>query len=98
MKDPKDYLGDATLEKMRQTKWYVLARFIDQLLYDGRTELRDPKNTYSMGFRTSEKAYVGEKVPTHVKILGLDGPYINTEKGLRELMHECERMAIKEVT
>ncbi len=95
---PEEYLGNETLEKMRQSKWYALARFIDQLLYDGRTELRDPKNTYSTCFRTSEKAYVGEKVPPHVKILGLEGSYINTEKGLRELMHECERMAIKEVT
>ena len=96
--DPKSYLGDATLEKMRKTKWYVLARFIDQLLYDGRVELRDPLNKYSQCYRTSEKAYVGEKVPAGVSILGHEGSYIETEKGLRELMLECERMAIKEVT
>ncbi len=95
---PDEYLGEATLEKMKLTKWYVLARFIDQILYDGRTELRDPKNTFSTCFRTSEKAYVGEKVPPYVKVLGHEGAYINTEKGLRELMHECERMAVKEVT
>lgn len=95
---PDEYLGDATLTKMRQTKWYVLARFIDQLLYDGRTELRDPKNEHSTCFRTSAKPYMGEKVPAHVKILGHEGSYISAEKGLRELMHECERMAIKEVT
>lgn len=96
---PDDYLGSATLARMRKTKWYVLARFIDQLLYDGRTELRDPSNKHSACFRTSERAYLGETgVPDGVKILGHEGSYIKTEQGLRELMHECERMAIKEVT
>jgi hypothetical protein len=95
---PDEYLGAATLKKMKQNKWYVLARFIDQLLYDGRTGLRDPTNPHTMGFLTSEKVYVGEAVPAHVKILGHEGAYINTERGLRELMHECERMAIREVT
>lgn len=95
---PSEYLGDQTLEKMRKTKWYVLARFIDQLLYDGRVELRDPKNEHSKCFRTTEKAYMGDKIPDWIKVLGHEGAYIDTEKGLREVMHECERMAVKEVT
>ena len=96
---PSDYLGDATLEKMKLSKWYALARFIDQILYDGRTELRDPKNEHSKCFRTSARAYVGDgTVKPGMKILGHEGAYIDTEKGLREVMLECERMAIKEVT
>ena len=97
MKDPKDYLGEATLAKMKRTKWHALARFVDQLLYDGRVEC-DPKFPTSKHFRTVERAYVGEGVEKYHHILGHEGSYIETEKGLRELMHECERMAIKEVT
>ncbi len=94
-----EFLGDATIEKMKKTKWYVLARFIDQLIYDGRVELRDPKNEHSKCFRTSAKPYIGQDtVPTWIKVPGHEGAYIEVEQGLREVMHELERMAVKEVT
>jgi len=97
MNNPKDYLGDATLEKMKGTKWYVLANFIGELLYNGN-DAPDPSYPSTKRFVTSERVYVGEKVPAYIKIPGHEGSYLDTEKGLLEIMHECERMAIKEVT
>lgn len=97
----EDYVGPATLEKMKQTKWYALARFIDELLYDGKVaEVTFTGQSYPKDWKrfvTSDRIYVG-KTPEHIKIAGRDGEYFDTEKALRELMHECERMAVKEVT
>lgn len=99
---PQDFIGPSTLEKMRQTKWYALARFIDELLYAGKVqEINVKGQPYPKDWKrfvTSERIYVGEKIPEHIVILGRDGAYLDTEKALRELMHECERMAVKEVT
>lgn len=94
----KDYVGPETMKRMQKTKWYALARFLDDILYNGRDALRDPKNPHSTCFQTSNEVFVGDAVPAGVVILGHEGSYINTAKGLRELAHECERMALKEVT
>ncbi len=95
----EDYVGPSTLERMKRTKWYALARFLNEVLYNGDVKLEDPKNEYTRRFMTSEKAYVGEGVvPAGAHILGHEGAYIEVAKGLRELANECERMALKEVT
>lgn len=96
--NPTEYLGVETLEKMKRTKWYALARMLEDMLYNGRVA-PDPDRHNDPRFITPEKAYVGEKtVQPWVKIMGHEGAYIDVQKGLRELVHECERMAIKEVT
>lgn len=94
----QDYVGPETMKRMQRTKWFALARFLEELLYNGTEGLRDQTNPHSKCFQTTEKAYVGDIVPPGVAILGHEGSYINTAKGLRELVHECERMALKEVT
>ncbi len=93
---PVDYLGDATLEKMKGTKWYVLARMLEDLLYNSSIE-EDIRHPSIRKFVAPNKAYVGI-VPNYIHIMGHEGSYVETEKGLRELVHECERMAVKEVT
>lgn len=91
--DIKKYIGDDTLKRAQKTKWWALARFVDQLIYNGTTKTEG----FSSKFETSGKTYVGD-MEEHITILGRDGRYIDAEKGLREVMHECERMAVKEVT
>ncbi len=96
---PSEYLGDATFEKMKKTKWYALARFIDELLYAGSVREVDVGGLKSKRFVSSERVYMGNgRMADWVKILGKDGDYLDTEKALREVMLECERMAVKEVT
>jgi hypothetical protein len=92
----KQYIGEETFRKAQETKWWALARFVDQLIYNGTTKDTDPPSSEKR-FQTTARTYVGE-MKDSIKILGRDGRYIDTEKGLRELMHECERMAVKEVT
>ena len=82
--DIRNYLGDETLKKAEKTKWWLLARFLDRLIYDGKAQ--------------DHRVYVGSEHPPHVKVMGLQDGYIDANKGLRDLMHECERMAVKEVT
>lgn len=83
---------------MKRTKWYALARFLDQILYNATVKLEGSDN-HTRRFMTCEKAFVGQNiVPEGVHILGHEGCYIDVAKGLRELANECERMAIKEVT
>lgn len=98
---PEDYLSKRALENAQKTKWWLLARFIDRILYDG--DVRDvslvPESSLTAKqFTTSEKIYIGDDFSEHIKCFGREGAYVETRKGLRELMHECERMAIKEST
>jgi len=107
---PEDYVGQETLRRMQQTKWWMLARFLDQLLYNGSVVLTEgypqqivhhPKDkdklTHNRKFMVGTPIYVGE-FPEYLTCLGRDGKQFDVEKTLRELMHECERMAMKEVT
>lgn len=96
----EDYVGDETLRRMQKTKWYAFAQFLEQFLYDGGVQdvpySSDPKTTFKR-FVSGERIFVSG-VPEHIDILGRDKDYFETTKALRALAHECERMAMKEVT
>ncbi len=100
---PEDYLGNATIKRMRETKWYAMAHFINELLYNGSvqdTPAYTGATTTVKRFVAQERVYVGDEAsfPTRLSIMGRDGAYLDTVKALRDLSHECERMAMKEVT
>ena len=97
---PENYLGDETLKSMKKTKWYVFARLIDQMLYAGTTRTEHQ----SERFVTPTRVYLSD-MPSGLVILGKEdhpadknGASLDVPKALRELSHECVRMAIKEVT
>lgn len=92
---PEDFIGESTMRKVRDTKWWALARFLDEVLYNGHVETAEGRVTPE--FKTPAKAHVSTAAE-HVKVLGREGASFDVEKTLRELMHECERMAIKEST
>lgn len=110
----EDYVGERTIERMKQTKWYALARFLEEMLYSGGDihaegsggselgyeRLRKPKEgdpDYARKFIVTAKLYTSG-IAKDVKWNGRDGDYCDVQKTLRELAHECERMALKEVT
>lgn len=68
--------------RVKATRWYIFAQIIDQALYSGR--ILDTTMSMSM--------------PSGINILGVDGNQVDTRKALRDLMHECERMALVEAT
>lgn len=109
-----DYLGDTTMAKVKTTKWWLLARFLDDVLDGGgdvHTEgstgseygydkIRKPKDgdpDYARKFIVGAQRYVSGS-PEHIRFEGRDGDKYDVAKTLRELMHECERMAVKEST
>jgi len=110
----EDYVGPTTMARMKQTKWYALSRFLGEMLYSGGDvyaegssgsplgyeRLRAPKEgdpDYARKFIVSARLHVSG-IPVHIPILGREGDTLDVQKGLRELLLECERMALKEVT
>ena len=87
--DIEKFLGSKIVEEMRKTKWYAFARVIDHCLYYGGIE--DKTFHPIFGY------------PNGVDIPGVRlGEHRNTQVDLRrvmrELQHECERMALLEAT
>ena len=99
--NPLDYLGPNTLARVKDTKMYMLAHFLDQLLYaateENRRDAHGKKIDGSWVFQTVDKAYIGP-FPKHLDCIGREGEYVRTAEGLREIMHVLEMLAIKEVT
>lgn len=75
-------LGPKTVERMKQTKWYAFARILDHCLYYGGIENKT-KDVFDL---------------PDVEIPGIDGNSVDLGRVMRELQHECERMALLEVT
>jgi hypothetical protein len=82
MQEVRKFLGSKTAERMKATKWWAYARIIDHALYDG--DIADKKKGLSM--------------PAGIDIPGIDGASVDLCRVMRELAHECERMALLEVT
>jgi hypothetical protein len=107
----KDYAGPETLKKMQQTKWMALANALGQILYSGHAVdthylpsgglqilMKGAAPALSPGkhFIVGVRQYIGSDAPAQFD--GRDDAYCDVEKTLRTLMHECERMAMREST
>lgn len=69
-------------ERVKATRWYAFAAILDNALYNGC--ITDSTMHLSM--------------PSGAGILGVEGNRVDLRKALRDLMHECERMALVEAT
>ena len=68
-----------------------------ELGYDRLRRQKDGDPDYTRKFIVSARLYVSG-MAKDVKWDGRDGEHCDVQKTLRELVHECERMAVKEVT
>lgn len=115
MADVRDMIGPETLKRAQATKWWMLARALDEILYGGGTVhaeskgtggewlIRKPKDddqSYNRRFFGPARVFIRatENWPIHAKRLDADGSELDVERVLRELMHECERLAVREVS
>lgn len=107
------YVGAATVEKMRKTRLHMFARALADVLYsanvyaierDGggywKTVKPTPETKDSeRKFASPLHVFVGPRVPDGESFLvGNQNNYVDVRKLLFELMHELERLALKEVT
>ena len=89
MKKTTDCLGKTTIERMKGTRWFAFAKFIDELRYN----MVDIDKEH---LKICSEVYVGD----NAKKLGCSSPSnrVNTDKILIELRDELEGLAIREVT
>lgn len=80
--DIEKFLGSKTIEAMHRTKWWAFARIIDHCLYYGGIEDKT-KNIHGM---------------PAIGLPGVEGQTVDLRRAMRELQHDCEMMALKEVT
>lgn len=109
-----NYVGAATIKKMRDTKLHMLARALSDVLYD--CDVVDTETTKDgvywkpvpvtaetradrKRFVVSLQVFVNDRVTSDqgAAILAREG-YVDVKKLLLELMHECEMLALREVT
>lgn len=111
--DITKYVGPMTVAKMRSTRVHMFARALADLLYDcdtspvkydndGLWKAVKPTPETKDGdrkFMVSLHVHVGDRIPKGEAFLaGHNDQYIDVRKMLGELMHELERLALKEVT
>lgn len=104
MIDPCTDLGERTKERLKSNRTWLLARFIDQLIYEGTTAIyfaadaNDKPGTHGYErFATSAAGYNCERLADVLRIPHEKGR-LKSEVVLRHVMHELERIAVKEVT
>lgn len=89
MKKATDFLGQNTIKRMQETRWFAFAKFIDELRYNMSELDKDHLQICS-------EVYLGTNA---IKLGALDkSARVNTDKTLIELRDELEGLAIKEVT
>lgn len=81
--DVTKFLGSKAVADMKKTRWYAYARIIDHCLYYG-------------GIENQTKDVFG--YPEAVILSGVEGSKVDLRRVMRELQHECERMALLEAT
>jgi hypothetical protein len=77
------FLGSKTRKDMEQTRWYAFARIIEHCLYYGGIE-RKTRDVFGL--------------PDNVVLPGVEGNKVDLARVMRELQHECDRMALLEAT
>lgn len=101
------FVGNSVLTKAKETRWWTMATFLDELLYAGRTAT--PEEDYHRGpvilHRGCQEFMVHARLtfspsrePGAFKIRGRDDHWINVEEALRGIRDELERLAILEAT
>lgn len=80
--DVEKFLGSKTIQNMKKTQWYTFARIIDHCLYHGGIESKT-KDVFDL---------------PDIEMPGIEGNKVDLARVMRELQHECERMALLEVT
>lgn len=112
-----DCVSKKIIERAKSKKWWLFARALDEMLYNGGTVSVEPapgassfegdrivakkdEKKYAHRFICSAEAYIGQEIPSYVRVLGREegSSMVNVEKMLRDLMLECERMAILEAS
>ena len=92
MKIDKKYIGSKTIERMAERPVFQYARFLDEILYNAydinedEDHLRIPSKVFAKG------------ITAFGKDVRIDESYVDTMKGIREIISELEGIALKEVT
>lgn len=86
------YIGNKTIDRMSEQRIFHYARFIEEILYntydikEDKDHIRIPSKIFAKGLTAFGKD------------VRIDESYVDTMKGLREIISELEGIALKEVT